>query len=157
MATREDRLKEAERVMAAKPTTAPSPPPRGSQMCEHSQSFADWCDALVQSACARNNLIALQQAKVHLLDRYFAWRLNVPARHQVFPKPAAAHVCIFAVFESAYHRLQEAVLAAGPPPFADPPSPPPSAPRPPSQPPAPRYTEVNGIAVAEILDDEFEL
>lgn len=152
MSTPEERLRAAEQVMASIPP--PPPPPRptppGQQLCPSARTFADWCDTLVSASITKGDLIALNQAKLQLLDRYILWRVNVQVRHQVFPRPNASHVCIFAVFESAYHRLQEAVLGLDPSPLVYPPSPVPPPP------PSPRYTEVNGIVVAEILDEEFE-
>ena len=137
--------------MASIPPTPPPPDvPLGPQMCPHARSFADWCDTLVSAATAKNDLVSLNQAKLLLIDRYFMWRVNVPVRHQVFPRPTSVHVCIFAVFESAYRRLQDAILALGPSPLVHPPYP---APPPP---PAPMYETVNGIVVGETLDKDFE-
>lgn len=155
MATPSDRLRAAERIIDSIPPYAPEKPFKtGPRLCEHAATFSDWSETLVSTACAKNNVVAINQATLHLVNRYFMWRVNVPLRHQVLARPSAEHVCIFAIFESAYRRLQDAVLRLDPPPLAFPPPAPP--PPPPPRPLPPRYVDLNGVGIAEILDEEFE-
>src|SRR5687768_8135942 len=75
-----------------------------SNYCAPAQQFAQWAENLVVDVGDSLSLLAIQQAKVQLLDKYFEWRAYVPKSHRD-RLGASGHYCIFQVFASAYDTL----------------------------------------------------
>ena len=94
------------------------PPNKGTMfegdrtLCDHAKEFLSWIEPVISSAKAtsgssREKVIAVRQAKLALLDRYFQHRNSVPKEHRnkIGDK---RHTCIFAVFDKAYEVLRQA-------------------------------------------------
>ena len=108
------------------------------EMCIFAKEFGKW----VEDLCERimePNLVAINQAKVQLLDKYFEWRNLVPKIHRN-KISQVGHQCIFHVFETAYILLRAAEVSLMPPMLFVPPPPPP--------PPPP--TQIAGLFLGEI-------
>lgn len=84
--------------------------------CVFAQQFAQWAENLVTDAGGSLSLVAIQQAKIQLLDKYFEWRASVPKNHRD-RVGSSGHYCIFQVFVSAYDTLRMVELSLTPPLF----------------------------------------
>lgn len=70
------------------------------------QLFAAWAKDIYLPAIQRRDIVALNQAKLRLLDRFFEWRASIPKKYRND---------FMAVFEDAYHQLKIAELSLTPP------------------------------------------
>ena len=52
------------------------------ELCEFAQKFSEWTQPLVENAVEDGHLVALNQAKVLLIDKYFEWHAFVPKKHR---------------------------------------------------------------------------
>lgn len=89
--------------------------------CEYAEDFARWAEALAEAAVQKHMDVALNQAKVLLLDRYYEWLNSIPRRHHSLTG-RLSHPCIDVVFDLTYRRLRHAELRMSPPPLAVPPT-----------------------------------
>jgi hypothetical protein len=101
--------------------TFPAQPP---DLCPSAQQFAVWAEGLCNTVEQERDIVSVNQSKVLLLDRYFAYRSSVPNAHKN-RIGAVGHFCIFHVFELAYNRLRIVELSITPPLLFLPPPPPP--------------------------------
>lgn len=94
------------------------------ELCRYARSFSDWAVQVLD--VSQDSIVALNQAKVLLVDKYFEYFSIVPKRHRYHFSPRG-HVCIFQVFLEFYQRLKARELALSPPMLflPVPPSPPP--------------------------------
>lgn len=110
----------ARRQQAAQAVAALSlrPLPPTDAYCLDARQFAAWATDLYTAASNRWSEVAINQAKVLLIDRYFRYFEAVGPEHQrVGHDPDADHECIFRVFADAYARLRELELTLRPPPL----------------------------------------
>jgi hypothetical protein len=77
--------------------------------CAFSLRYRAWAMELVRSTLAEPNHIAINQAKVMLLDKYYEWKTAIPRNHR------RRHLCILDVLDEAYQTLKAAELALTPP------------------------------------------
>ncbi len=84
------------------------------QYCQYARQFQLWVGQLVSPLQEARSVVAINQAKVQLTDKYFAWRALVPVAHRgrVGPK---GHNCIFHVFTQTYEKLLALELSLVPP------------------------------------------
>src|SRR5262245_52349760 len=85
-------------LMGAEPLEEPP------NYCPYAQRFAQWAEELCVKSIQTPSLVALNQGKVLLIDKYFEWRSCVPKRHRSLAE--GGHTCIFQVFATAYERLR---------------------------------------------------
>ena len=112
--------------------------------CEAAKAFAPWVDDLMERTTASGSAIAVNQAKVLLLDRYWAWYASLPQKHRNHIGQRSRHTCIFQVFSEGYMRLRALELSITPPRVIE---------QPPSLPtPRPSIVEVPALFIGE-LDD----
>jgi hypothetical protein len=123
-------------------------PPEVSDLCVHAELFMAWSGDLVQAAIDREDPVAINQAKIFLVDRYFGWLDSIPKRHRSLTG-RYGHVCVAHVFEGMYRRLRAVELDLRPPPLAIAPPPPPQIIRE-----EPRR-RLDGMLIGDIDDDEF--
>ena len=111
--------------------------------CLAAGKFGEWCEPLINEAIRQKNPIALNRAKIHLLDRYFDWRGTVTKSHRELVGDEN-HICIWHIFEQAYQQIRAAELVLTPPQlFVPEPAPAPQAPMVIKEPP--------GIYIGEII------
>ena len=91
--------------------------------CPYARKFAKWAATLVETS-NQPRLVAVNQAKVLLLDKYFEWRSYVPKGHRNHVG-AGGHRCIYQVLEQTYEKLKVIELSLTPPLLFLPPPPPP--------------------------------
>jgi hypothetical protein len=91
-------------------------------LCESADLFFDWTDELCDAAAKPESVVAVNQALVLLVNRYFTWRDSLPKRHRS-KSGRLKHACVDEVFEIAYRRLRKIELTLSPPPLAVPPRP----------------------------------
>jgi hypothetical protein len=121
--------------------------PEVMDLCDHAETFLAWAGDLVKAAVDRGGSVALNQAKLFLLDRYFGWVDSIPKRHRS-RLGRTSHVCVTQVFEAMYRKLRSAELDLSPPPLA-------------VEPPPPRIIRdvprgrLDGLLIGDIDDDEF--
>lgn len=70
------------------------------------QLFGAWAKDMCTTAIQKKDQIALNQAKVLLLDKFFEWRASIPKKQ---------YNDFFAVLEEAYHQVKIAQLSLTPP------------------------------------------
>ena len=84
--------------------------------CEAADTFRQWTEQLCTAAEDRRAAVAINQAKVLLLDRYFAFTTTVDVAHLSESMGLDAdHDCLYQVFVAAYDRLRRAELTLQPP------------------------------------------
>lgn len=88
-------------------------PTEAESLCEYAQLFAAWAEQLCRSVEAVQDLVAVNHAKVLLVDRYFEWRASVPKNHRNY-RGERSHLCIFTIFERAYQRIKVVQLTLAP-------------------------------------------
>src|SRR6266542_3735140 len=96
-------------------------------LCPFAESFSKWAEELVGRTLHMPSVVAINQAKILLLDKYFEWRSYVPRKHRVIVGQQSGHICIFQIFEQNYERLKLVELSLTPPMLfipAPPPEPP---------------------------------
>ena len=81
--------------------------------CLYARGFSAWGNQLIKEI-AEPNIVAVNQAKVQLLDKYFEWYRYVPRAHRL-KAGTQGHICIFQVFEATYERLKVLELSLTPP------------------------------------------
>lgn len=84
------------------------------KICSSARKFGEWCDPLINEAVRQKDPIALNQAKIHLVDRYFNWRGSVTKSHRELVRDEN-HICIWHIFERAYQQIRAAELVLTPP------------------------------------------
>lgn len=84
-------------------------------LCPLAASFAAWANELVDRILGEPDVVAINQAKVLLVDRFFEYRNYAPKKHRVISNSGGGHICIFQVFEEHYERLKAVELALTPP------------------------------------------
>jgi len=111
-------------------------------LCRHARAFSDWADWATQVLGLNNNpnIVAVNQAKVLLVDKYFEWYSVVPKRHR-HRLGNRGHTCIFQVFLQVYQQLKALELSLTPP-MLFLPSPPPPPP------------QIAGIFIGEVIGEE---
>lgn len=108
-------------------------PDAEAEICIFARKFSEWTRELCASSTQSASLVAINQAKILLIDKYFEWRSVVPKAHRN-RMSGGGHICIFQVFEQAYITLRAVELALTPPMLFIPPPPlPPLSPPPPPQ------------------------
>lgn len=125
------------------------PTPEGDDdddMCVYARRFEAWTRQLCEEH--RGSIVAINQAKVLLLDKYFEWRAYVPRPHRNRVSEHS-HRCIWHVFEDGYRVLRVLELGLKPPMLFLPPSP--SSPVQPQPAPKPQLL---GITLGEVLGEE---
>lgn len=93
------------------------------EFCEFARSFMGWGDQLFNDK-KEYTLISINQAKIHLIDKFFEWYWYLPRSHRIRLNPKR-HICIFQVLVTLYQRLKVIELAITPPLMFVPPEPPP--------------------------------
>lgn len=84
--------------------------------CDAADTFRQWTDQLCAAAEERRSTVAINQAKVLLVDHYFAFTTTVDMAHLTDSMgPDADHDCIYQVFVAAYDRLRRSELTLKPP------------------------------------------
>lgn len=111
-------------------------------ICVYAQTLSEWTTELCANVARAPGIVAVNQSKVLLVDKYFEWRNAVPLSHRN-RVGKIGHICIFHVFEKAYERLKVIELALTPPLLflPEPPPPPPPALPPP---------QIAGIFIGEL-------
>ena len=97
-------------------------PKEEPNFCPFAQEFSKWTDILFQVITKEPSVIAINQAKVQLVDKYFSWFIYVPKNHR-FRLGMRGHTCIFQVFVDAYVQIKEIELSITPPLLYEPPPP----------------------------------
>lgn len=111
-------------------------------ICLYALRFQSWVDDLLEVLKDRD-IVRINQVKILLTDRFFEWQRWVPQAHRQ-RMGIHGHTCVFQVFETAYEKLRFVELGITPPMVFIPKQPPPS--RPP--------INLNGIVLAEGLDND---
>lgn len=106
------------RVQAAKAAAASFSLDRedGPDYCEFAYDFARWSEELFDQVLAKPSVIAVNQAKVLLLDKYYMWFNSIPRRHSSMTG-RLSHICVDVVFDEGYRRLRRLELRLAPPPI----------------------------------------
>jgi hypothetical protein len=118
--------------------------------CAYATQFKRWSDALCTTAAATaqaagaEGAVAVNQAYVQLLTKYFDWRAAVPKSHRNRIGDLG-HTCIFHVFAQAYQQLRTVELSLSPPLLFLPVAP--------AEPPQPVY-KLTGIPLGDIEEEE---
>ena len=99
-----------------------------ANFCRFAKQFSDWADDLLK-VTERPSIVAINQSKILLLDRFMDWLRAVPPSHRRIAD-TSHHTCIWHVFQQAYERLKVAELSLTPPMLFLPPAPPPPPPPP---------------------------
>jgi len=88
-------------------------------------SAEDLCARLGALQSDTERLVAINQAKVRLLDRYYDWKAVVPKAHRIH-LGEQGHRCLYLVLCQTYERLRALELSITPPLLflPEPPSPP---------------------------------
>src|SRR4051812_6758926 len=87
--------------------------------CPYAEKFNQWTETLYASvghAVKQDNAsaaVAVNQAKVLLVDRYFEWRMAAPKAHR--NRTGEGHICLFHVFDETYRPLRATELSLPPP------------------------------------------
>lgn len=109
-----------------------SPQPQPAY-CAYATKFKIWGDTLcasvgqaVQQDSARA-AVAINQAKVLLVDKYFEWRAAAPKAHRNYT--GESHSCLFHVADETYRTLRAIELSVTPPLLFLPPAPPQRVPK----------------------------
>src|SRR5687767_9305832 len=95
---------------------SPSPQP---QPCAYALRFKKWAEALCLSVgeAVRQDgagaVVAVNQAKVLLVDKYFEWRAAAPKAHR--NRTGEGHTCLFHVMDETYRTLRAIELSLTPP------------------------------------------
>ena len=97
--------------------------PDEPEVCRYAQAFSGWA-AQALDLGEEPNVVAVNQAKVLLVDKYFDYFSVVPKRHRYHSSPRG-HICIFQVFLQYYQQLRALELSLTPPMLFLPPPPPP--------------------------------
>lgn len=90
-----------------------------TNICIYAQQLDEWASALCKSVedqsrhHAPGALVAVNQAKLLLTDKYFDYRSSVPQMHR--DRIHRGHRCILVVFTEAYQRIRIAELSLTPP------------------------------------------
>ena len=87
-------------------------PKEEPNLCPFAREFSEWTENLFQ-VTKEPTVIAVNQAKVQLLDKYFEWYRFVPKNHRN-RLGSRGHTCIFQVFVQAYVHLKEVDLTMTP-------------------------------------------
>jgi hypothetical protein len=101
--------------------------------CAYAARFKQWTETLCASvgeAARYGNAkaaVAVNQAKVLLVDKYFEWRAAAPKAHR--NRTGEGHTCLFHVFDETYRTLRAIELSLTPPLLFLPPPPPPRVPK----------------------------
>lgn len=74
-------------------------------VCLFAQQFKAWFQRTCQAAIDEPDLIAINQAKLRLIDHYFDLRSYVPRSHRN-RMGERGHSCIFHIFERGYAALR---------------------------------------------------
>ncbi|MFN8495574.1 MAG: hypothetical protein U0350_48725 [Caldilineaceae bacterium] len=98
-------------------------PEEEEPLCAYAQQFAPWANLLCEEAEKRKQIVSLNHAYVLLLHKYFEWRNVVPKNHRDRVSERG-HICIFQIFDRAYHRLMMLQLSLEPILTSYPPAPP---------------------------------
>lgn len=123
-------------------------PKEEEDICIYAKHFAMAIEPTCRDAVANPGHVAINQAMLNLLKKYFEWRYSVPKSHRN-RVAEHGHVCIFHVFERAYQQLKVLELSLAPPMLFLPP--------PPSSPPSsPARPQIAAITFGELIDDEEE-
>jgi hypothetical protein len=102
--------------------------PQAPQPCAYAAKFKQWAETLCLSvgAAVRQDgagaVVAVNQAKVLLVDKYFEWRAAAPKTHR--NRTGDTHTCLFHVFVETYRTLRAIELSLTPPLLFLPPPPP---------------------------------
>ena len=118
--------------------------PLPENKCVFAQSFSQWVMGLFK--CLEDpSIVAVNQAKVLLQDKYFEYYRYVSKKHRKHRSPRG-HICIFQVYEAAYDQLKVIELQITPPMMFVPEEKP-------IEPPPPR---IAGIFMGEVIDMDDE-
>lgn len=119
--------------------------------CAYAAQFKRWSDALCTTAATTaqaagaEGAVAVNQAYVQLLTKYFDWRSAVPKSHRNRIGDLG-HTCIFHVFAQAYQQLRTVELSLSPPLLFLPVAP--------AEPPPQPVYKLTGIPLGEIEEVE---
>jgi hypothetical protein len=98
-------------------------PEQEPELCEFAQFFNSWVEWLFDEIISEKpSVIAVNQAKILLADKYFDWRTLVPKSHRNHIS-YRGHNCIFQIFVQAYDRIKLVELSLTPPMLFIPPEP----------------------------------
>ena len=102
--------------------------PEQSRFCPYAQRFSEWTNGLLTSVSQETTVVSVNQAKLLLQDKWHDWRTVSPKLHRNH-LTNRGHICIFQVYEQAYHQLRVLELSLTPPLLFLPPAPKPQLPR----------------------------
>jgi hypothetical protein len=113
----------------------------GPSICPYAQQFRLWAQELGADLGDRPTIVAVNQKKILLVDKYFDWRTVLPKSHRN-RTGEHGHRCVWHVFEETYLQLKAVELALTPPLLFLPEKPP--------RPPKPLPPQAGGIFLGEI-------
>ena len=99
-----------------------SPVDEKALWCGYAKEFSNWLDEWLPYN-QNYDEVGINQAKIILFDKYFAWRSFVPKHHQD-RIGSRGHICIYQVFIMAGEQLMVAELRLSKPKYYIPPPPP---------------------------------
>ena len=121
-------------------------PQAPSPYCPYATKFKQWTETLYASVGqavqddSSGAAVAVNQAKVLLVDKYFEWRSAAPKAHR--NRTGEGHICLFHVFDETYRTLRAVELSLTPPLLFLPP--------PPAEPPPQPVYKLTGIPLGDI-------
>jgi hypothetical protein len=106
------------------------------QYCAYAARFKEWADALCAAVAqdfqkngknGASAVVAVNQAKLLLVDKLFEWRSIAPKSHRNYT--GEGHCCILRIFDDCYRALRAIELSLTPPLLLLPPPTPSRTPR----------------------------
>jgi hypothetical protein len=91
----------------------PEPKPK---YCVYAHHFWEWATQLTTGVAKNPNVVAVNRAKITLMDKYFEWRNSVSRSHRD-RLGNTSHTCIYQVFVDAHDQLRVVELSLTPPPL----------------------------------------
>jgi hypothetical protein len=117
-------------------------PEAPDNMCQYARALSDSASK-VRELGLSSDIVAVNQAKLLLLEKYFEFFCIVPRQHRYHLSPRG-HKCIFQVFIELYSLIKSHELSSLSPPMLFEPPPPPPPP------------QIAGIFLGEEIEEEEE-
>lgn len=114
-------------------------------LCKFAEQFSTWAEKLYEAVEQDPSVVFINQAKVLLIDQYFAYYTSVSRSHQDHIGNRNGHKCIYQVFRETYFQLRTIELSLTPPMLF--------LPEPQQQPPP---VQIPGLFIGEVLDGDEE-
>jgi hypothetical protein len=116
-------------------------PDAPDNMCRYARALSDSASK-VRELGFSSDIVAVNQAKLLLVETYFKFFCIVPKQHRYHLSPRG-HKCIFQVFIELYSLIKSHELSLSPPMLFEPPPPPPPP-------------QIAGIFLGEEIEEEEE-